>query len=88
MIARIAAPAPRLPSHPELRFSVSLMPAGVGHLPRIAHHAVAPTLGGQLNMRKFLHAEDLRTIDEECTCYAYARFRRAYVRHLVKANEI
>jgi queuine tRNA-ribosyltransferase len=43
---------------------------------------------GQLNMRNAIHAEDPRPIEEGCGCYACAHFSRAYVRHLVKANEI
>jgi queuine tRNA-ribosyltransferase len=43
---------------------------------------------GQLNMRNAIHAEDPRPIEEGCGCYACTHFSRAYVRHLVKANEI
>ncbi len=63
---------------------------------RIARHGAAlilqpaqdDALRGQLNMRNAVHAEDPRPIDEACTCYACTHFSRAYVRHLVKANEI
>jgi queuine tRNA-ribosyltransferase len=55
---------------------------------RIARHGAALTLGGQLNMRNAVHAEDPGPIAEDCTCYACSRFSRAYVRHLIKANEI
>ena len=55
---------------------------------RVARHGAALTLRGQLNMRNAVHAEDPRPIDEDCACYACAHFSRAYLRHLVKANEI
>ena len=63
---------------------------------RVARHGAAllikPGLGatrnGQLNLRNAIHAEDPRPIDQECTCYTCAHFSRAYIRHLVKANEI
>jgi queuine tRNA-ribosyltransferase len=56
-----------------------------GGLSRSAQHDARR---GQLNMRNAVHAEDPRPIDETCTCYACAHFSRAYVRHLLKANEI
>jgi queuine tRNA-ribosyltransferase len=55
---------------------------------RVARHGAALTRYGQLNMRNAAHAEDPRPIEEGCTCYACAHFGRAYVRHLIKANEI
>jgi queuine tRNA-ribosyltransferase len=63
---------------------------------RVARHGAAlllrPTQDearrSQLNMRNAVHAEDPRPIEQGCTCYACAHFSRAYVRHLVKANEI
>ena len=33
-------------------------------------------------------AEDFRPIDEECDCYTCQNYTRAYLRHLVKAEEI
>ncbi len=42
----------------------------------------------QLNLRNAHHAEDPRPLDESCTCYTCTHFSRAYLRHLVKANEI
>jgi queuine tRNA-ribosyltransferase len=63
---------------------------------RIARHGSAlllqPSEGDgirdQLNMRNAVHSDDPRPIDEACTCYACCHFSRAYVRHLLKANEI
>jgi queuine tRNA-ribosyltransferase len=42
----------------------------------------------RLNLRNAHHAEDPRPLDEGCTCYTCTHFSRAYLRHLVKANEI
>jgi queuine tRNA-ribosyltransferase len=55
---------------------------------RVARHGAALSRRGQVNMRNAAHAEDTRPIDEDCNCYACTHFSRAYVRHLVKANEI
>jgi queuine tRNA-ribosyltransferase len=55
---------------------------------RVARHGAALTRRGQLNMRNAIHAEDPRPIEVGCACYACTHFSRAYVRHLVKANEI
>lgn len=55
---------------------------------RVARHGTALTLRGQMNMRNAIHAEDTRPIDQACTCYTCIHFSRAYLRHLVKANEI
>ena len=55
---------------------------------RVARHGAALLRTGQLNMRNAAHADDPRPIDETCDCYACVGFSRAYVRHLVKANEI
>jgi queuine tRNA-ribosyltransferase len=43
---------------------------------------------GHINLRNAAFAEDPRPIELGCTCYACTHFSRAYVRHLVKANEI
>jgi queuine tRNA-ribosyltransferase len=55
---------------------------------RIARHGAALLLHDQLNLRNATHAEDPRPIDETCSCYACTHYSRAYLRHLVKANEI
>lgn len=55
---------------------------------RIARHNSAFVLGGRLNLRNAIHQRDPNPIDRNCTCYACQNFSRAYLRHLVKANEI
>ena len=44
--------------------------------------------GGTLNLRNARHADDSGPLDAECGCPACARFSRAYLHHVVKANEI
>jgi queuine tRNA-ribosyltransferase len=46
------------------------------------------THSGRINMRNLTHASDKSPVDEGCTCYCCKNFTRAYLRHLVKAEEI
>ena len=39
-------------------------------------------------VRNAIYAHDFSPLDEECDCYACKNFTKAYLRHLVKANEI
>ncbi len=55
---------------------------------RIARHGAAMTPEGNLNLKNLAHARDERPIDPTCNCYCCQNFTRAYLRHLVKANEI
>lgn len=55
---------------------------------RVARNGAAMTRLGRINMRNLQHATESGPIEEGCTCYACSHFSRAYVRHLVKANEI
>ena len=41
-----------------------------------------------MTVRNAAYARDFSPLDPECDCYACTRFTRAYVRHLLKANEI
>ena len=55
---------------------------------RLARHGAAFTHEGRLNLRKSTLAEDRRPIEENCACYACQNFTRAYLRHLIQANEM
>jgi len=55
---------------------------------RAGRHAVAYSRFGQLNMKNARHAEDPRPIDETSDCAAARDYSRAYLHHLVKANEM
>ncbi|MBU3665909.1 MAG: tRNA guanosine(34) transglycosylase Tgt [Chthoniobacterales bacterium] len=55
---------------------------------RVARNGTAFTDSGTLNLKNACFTLDEGPIEEGCTCYACANFSRAYVRHLVKAEEI
>jgi queuine tRNA-ribosyltransferase len=46
------------------------------------------TRRGPINIRNARHQEDLRPIDEACTCPACRGYSRAYLHHLWRAQEI
>lgn len=46
------------------------------------------TRRGQVNIRNARHADDPRPLDEECGCPACRNYSRAYLHHVVRANEI
>lgn len=54
---------------------------------RLARHAVAFTPDGPINLKNAKFAEDDSPLDAETDGYS-AKFSRAYIRHLVKANEM
>jgi queuine tRNA-ribosyltransferase len=43
---------------------------------------------GPLNLRNAAHADDAAPLDPNCRCPACRQFSRAYLHHVVKANEI
>jgi queuine tRNA-ribosyltransferase len=55
---------------------------------RAGRTAQAYTRTGPLNLRNARHAEDKSPLDENCRCPACRKFSRAYLHHVVKANEI
>jgi queuine tRNA-ribosyltransferase len=55
---------------------------------RSGRNGQAFTRSGTLNLRNARHAEDLGPLDRECRCPACREFSRAYLHHVVKANEI
>ncbi len=55
---------------------------------RIARNGAALVPGGRLNLRNARFADDPAPVLAGCDCYTCSRFSRAYLRHLVKANEI
>ena len=46
------------------------------------------TRRGTLKLRNACYRDDLRPVDEACSCYTCANFTRAYLYHLQKGNEI
>jgi queuine tRNA-ribosyltransferase len=55
---------------------------------RSGRNGQAFTRTGTLNLRNARHAEDTSPLDAECGCPACRTFSRAYLHHVVKANEI
>jgi queuine tRNA-ribosyltransferase len=55
---------------------------------RIARNGTILTGGGRLIVRDAVYARDFRPLDENCGCYACKNYSRAYIRHLIKADEI
>lgn len=55
---------------------------------RNARHGHLNTWQGIINLNNAKHAEDDRPIDETCDCPTCRRHSRAYIRHLLKANEM
>ncbi len=54
---------------------------------RNGRHGMAFTRHGQLNMRNARHQDDPRPLDEESPWPATRNYSRAYLHHLVRANE-
>ncbi|MBN2883994.1 MAG: tRNA guanosine(34) transglycosylase Tgt [Clostridia bacterium] len=55
---------------------------------RIGRNGTVMTSRGRLIVRDASNAEDFGPMDPECDCYACRNFTRAYIRHLIKANEM
>ena len=54
---------------------------------RIARNGTVMTSRGRLVVRNAKYARDFGPLDPECSCYTCANFTRAYLRHLIKADE-
>ncbi|MGR9172617.1 tRNA guanosine(34) transglycosylase Tgt [Rhizobium sp. KDH_Rht_773_N] len=54
---------------------------------RSGRHGLAFTRRGKVNIRNARHAEDMRPLDEQSNCPATRDYSRAYLHHLVRANE-
>ena len=55
---------------------------------RLARHGTAFTSKGKIVVRNAIYERDFNPLDDECDCYACKNYTRAYIRHLVKTNEI
>lgn len=55
---------------------------------RIARNGTALTSKGKVVVRNATYEKDWGKLDEECDCYTCKNYTRAYIRHLVKTNEI
>ena len=54
---------------------------------RIARHGNCFTRYGKLNIRNAKYKEDFTPIEDTCDCYACKNYTKAYIRHLITANE-
>ncbi len=55
---------------------------------RIARHGTAMTTHGRLILKNKEFERDFTPIDDECDCYTCKHYTKAYIRHLIKAEEI
>ncbi len=55
---------------------------------RVARNGTVMTSQGKLVVRNAACARDFQPLDPGCQCYACRNFSRAYIRHLLKANEV
>ena len=55
---------------------------------RLARHGTAMTSNGKIVIRNNTYARDWNSLDSECDCYTCKNYTRAYLRHLIKTNEI
>jgi len=54
---------------------------------RLARHGNAFTKYGKINIKNFKYKEDFTPIEEGCDCYACKHYTKAYIRHLITADE-
>ncbi|WP_461225066.1 tRNA guanosine(34) transglycosylase Tgt [Lacticaseibacillus suihuaensis] len=54
---------------------------------RIARKGTAMTSHGRLVVKNAQYARDFTPLDPDCDCYTCKNFTRAYLRHLIKADE-
>lgn len=54
---------------------------------RLARHGNAFTRYGKINVKNAKYKEDFTPIEEDCDCYACKHYTKAYIRHLITANE-
>ena len=55
---------------------------------RVARNGTVLTSRGKVVVRNAAYERDFSALDPECDCYTCKNFTRAYLRHLIKANEI
>jgi queuine tRNA-ribosyltransferase len=55
---------------------------------RLARHKTAITTYGRINISKSVFKKDSTPLDLECACYSCQHYSRAYLHHLVRANEL
>ena len=54
---------------------------------RLARHGHAFTKYGKINLKNAKFKEDFSVVDDNCDCYACKNYTKAYIRHLIVAEE-
>jgi len=54
---------------------------------RVARHGAAMTSIGRVIVKNKIYERDFTPLDESCSCYTCQNYTKAYIRHLLKANE-
>ena len=54
---------------------------------RLARHGHAFTKYGKINLKNAKYKEDFSVVDESCDCYVCQHYTKAYIRHLIVADE-
>lgn len=54
---------------------------------RLARHGHAFTLDGKINIKNAKYKDDFTPIMPDCDCYACQNYTKAYIRHLITADE-
>ena len=54
---------------------------------RVARHGAAMTSIGRVIVKNKIYERDFAPLDEACSCYTCQNYTKAYIRHLLKANE-
>ena len=54
---------------------------------RLARHGHAYTRYGKINIKNNKYKEDFTPVENDCNCYACRNYTKAYIRHLISANE-
>ena len=55
---------------------------------RIARNGTVMTWKGKVVVRNAIYERDFTPLDDQCDCYTCKNYTRAYIRHLIKNNEI
>ncbi len=55
---------------------------------RVARNGTAFTSQGKVVVRNGIYKDDFTTLDPECDCYTCKHYTKAYIRHLINADEI
>lgn len=55
---------------------------------RLARNGTAMTSTGKVVVRNGVYKEDFTPLDSNCNCYCCRNYSKAYLRHLINANEI